>query len=99
MKVRFTAEADTDLRNIGDYIAADTPERAITFVAELREHSRQIGAMPHAFPAIGERGGFTYRRHRHGRYLICYRVRDGEVEVVRVLHGARDYERLILGDD
>jgi toxin ParE1/3/4 len=99
MKVRFTPEVDSDLRNIGDYIAADSPTRALSFVAELREQSGQIGAMPHGFPAIGERGGFTYRRHRHGSYLICYRVREGEVEVVRVLHGARDYERLLFGSD
>jgi plasmid stabilization system protein ParE len=34
------------------------------------------------------------RRRVHGNYLIFYRVREELVEVVHVLHGARDYETL-----
>jgi plasmid stabilization system protein ParE len=34
------------------------------------------------------------RRRPFGNYLIFYRV--GAIEVVHVLHGARDYERLLF---
>lgn len=31
-------------------------------------------------------------------YLIFYRVTDSEVRVLHVLHGARDYERILAED-
>jgi plasmid stabilization system protein ParE len=36
------------------------------------------------------------RRHPFGNYLIFYRVGTNAIEVVHVLHGARDYERLLF---
>jgi len=53
---------------------------------------------------IGERpGSFQKRddlhpglRHaRHGRYLIFFIERDGEVQIVRVLQGGRDLSKLL----
>ena len=37
------------------------------------------------------------RAARHGRYLIFFVEAEGEVRIVRVIHGARDLPRL-LGD-
>jgi plasmid stabilization system protein ParE len=39
------------------------------------------------------------RRVAHGNYLIFFRIVDARVEVVHVLHGARDYEHLLFPDD
>ena len=36
MGVLFTPLADTDLEEIGDYIAQDNPARALTFIQEPR---------------------------------------------------------------
>jgi toxin ParE1/3/4 len=36
------------------------------------------------------------RRRPFGNYLIFYRVGANAIEVVHVLHGARDYERLLF---
>ncbi len=30
----------------------------------------------------------------HGRYVIVYRVRDETVQVLRIVHGARDLDAL-----
>lgn len=35
MRVLFTSLADTDLEEIGDYIAQDNPARALTFIQEI----------------------------------------------------------------
>jgi plasmid stabilization system protein ParE len=32
-------------------------------------------------------------------YLIFYRVEANEAQIPRVLHGARDYERVLFPDD
>ena len=39
------------------------------------------------------------RRRVYGNYLIFYRTMSDAVEVLHVLHGARDYENLIFPDD
>jgi plasmid stabilization system protein ParE len=36
------------------------------------------------------------RRCVHADYLIFYRVRTDFVEVIHILHGARDYEALLF---
>lgn len=74
MKVQFTTRARQDLRDIGDYIAADNPFRARSFVVELRDASLSLGERPLRFPQLE---GFVrqgYRRRVHGNYLIIYRI-------------------------
>lgn len=89
--VLFTPRAEQDLEEIGDYIAADNPERARSFVQEIRERCAKIGAAPLAYaarPDLGDR----IRACPHGRYIIFFQVRssDEPVLIARVLHSARD---------
>jgi plasmid stabilization system protein ParE len=44
-----------DLREIGDYIARDNPQRAASFVGELLARSQRIAKQPEAYPARPER--------------------------------------------
>jgi plasmid stabilization system protein ParE len=44
-----------------------------------------------------EEGGI--RRRPWGNYLIFYRVGDDSVQILHVLHGARDYEKILFPDD
>ncbi|MFD2183895.1 type II toxin-antitoxin system RelE/ParE family toxin [Rhodoplanes azumiensis] len=39
------------------------------------------------------------RRRTHGNYLIFYRIEDDEVQVLHVLHGARDYTSILFPDE
>jgi plasmid stabilization system protein ParE len=48
MRVLITAEAEADLEAIGDYIARDTPVRALSFVRELYQLCLNIADMPQA---------------------------------------------------
>ncbi len=43
MGVLFTPLADTDLEEIGDYIAQDNPARALAFIQEIRAQCLKIG--------------------------------------------------------
>ena len=55
--VRFTVQAELDLEEIGDYIAADDPSRALAFVRAIRGHCGRIAAAPCGYPAHPELGG------------------------------------------
>lgn len=84
--------ARADLIEIGDFIALDNPERAASFVAEIEAVMKAAAERPDSFPARGDLHE-GLRSARHGRYLIFFLEAEGEVRIVRVLHGARDLPR------
>jgi toxin ParE1/3/4 len=93
MAVRFTHQAELDLEEIGDTIAADNPSVALRFIREIRDHCERMAATPLAYPARPELGP-EIRCCVHQRYLILFQPganpSASEVLVVRVLHGSRD---------
>lgn len=46
MRAYFTPQAEIDLEEIADYIALDNPERAVSFIQEIRQHCQQIADGP-----------------------------------------------------
>jgi toxin ParE1/3/4 len=98
MKLVFTDEAKADLLQIGEWIAEDNPPRALTFVDELETRCARLTAMPRAYPLVSRHENSGVRRVSHGNYLIFYRVTADAVEILHVLHGARDYEPIVFSD-
>ncbi len=99
MKLVFTDEAKFDLDDIGDRIADHNPARAVTFVDELLACCAKLIATPFAYPLVprhGNSGISGIRRAVHGHYLVFYRVATDTVEIVHVLHGARDFESIVF---
>jgi toxin ParE1/3/4 len=88
----FSPRANTDLEEIGDYIARDNPARAISFLEELRSHCADILAAPASY-APREDLGTGVRMAVHRRYLILFRADTDVVRVERILHGARRLPR------
>ena len=89
MRVRLSKRSETDLEEIGDYIALDSPMNAVRFLGELREGCLKIGQMPAAYrqrPELGQ----GLRSSALKNYTLFFVIEDDEVLVVRVLHGARD---------
>jgi toxin ParE1/3/4 len=89
----FSRRAETDVEAIGDYIARDSPRRAVSFVRELRDRWCTIASSPLAAPLRPELGKGV-RMVVFGDYLIFYRHARGRVIIDRVLHGARHVQRL-----
>lgn len=82
--------AEADLEQIGDFIAQDHALRAKSFIRELRARCTSLSAHPwqgRATPTVG--AGVRVLIFRS--YLIFYRV-DNDVEIDRVIHGARDLD-------
>jgi toxin ParE1/3/4 len=92
-------EARQDLRAIRDYIARDDRKAAQRFVMRLRDVARMLARAPaigRARPEIGSR----IRSFVVNRYVLFYRPLTGAVgiELVRVLHGARDVDAVFSRD-
>jgi toxin ParE1/3/4 len=81
--------ARLDLLEIGDFIALDNLKRAATFIAEVEAKIKSIAQHPSSFPARDDIFA-GLRAARHGRYLIFFLAMADEVQIVRVLHSARD---------
>jgi toxin ParE1/3/4 len=92
--VVFSRKAEQDLEDIADYIAADNPRRAASFVRELRERCLALGTLPASarpFPGLAPDAHIL----PYGNYVILYRNLFREVSIERVVHGARDILALI----
>jgi len=46
----FSPVAMSVLREFGDHIAYDTPDRAVTFVGDIRDHCQKTEAAPETAP-------------------------------------------------
>lgn len=96
-RLRWTAEALDWLRDIHDYIAADSPRAAARVIDGIVEKAE---ALP-SFPDIGTRlrtlPEGELRMILYGHYRIVYlRSADGEVlDVIGVFHGALDIDRYL----
>ncbi len=95
MKVRISREARLDLEMIGNWIAEDNPVRAMTFVDELLDRCRSLADHPKRFPMIARRYGKEVRKLTYRNYLILYVVFNDAVEIVHIVHGARDLGAVI----
>ena len=98
MIVRITPAAEADLEVIGDWIAQDSPERALTFVEELREACLTLAEIPEGYALVPRYADAGIRRRVYGNYLIFYRILGGEIQVLHILHGAREYEAILFPD-
>lgn len=89
MNLVFSPAAESDLEEIGDYIAMDNPAQALAFVQELCEQCRVLTQLPLAFPAREELApGLRMMPYR--RYLIFYIPTGRAIRIERILHSARD---------
>ncbi|MET1110219.1 MAG: type II toxin-antitoxin system RelE/ParE family toxin [Allosphingosinicella sp.] len=95
MRVRLSPESKAYLKAIARWIHGDNSERARTFSAELRNACSSLASFPDRFPIALTLDGQAVRKRAHGDYLILYRVSRTEIEVIRIVHGARDWTALL----
>ena len=84
--------AKADLLDIWTYIAQDDIDRADTFLRLLEEHFEVLAVQPEIGRERLELGPIRSSLVR--RYLVYYRIHAEGIEIVRVLHSARDVMRL-----
>lgn len=101
--VIWRRRAEEDLAEAYRYIAADSPAAAERFVDRVASAVEMLSAHPAAGRTLELRSPWTrgmrvWLLHEFSSYLLCYRSSPQVIEVVRLLHGARRWLR-ILGED
>jgi toxin ParE1/3/4 len=94
MSYQLSPQAEADLEEIGDYIADDNPENARRFIERLTSKLEALGRHPMMGRARPELRS-DMRSFPYGAYLILYRSVGDGVEIVRVVHAARNLDDLI----
>jgi toxin ParE1/3/4 len=90
-----TPDAIADLDGIWDYIAVDSPVAADRMIDELNGRFVLLSENPEIGELQPKLADGTYRRFTCRNYVIYYRPLSEGIVLVRVLHAARDHERLL----
>lgn len=92
----FSDLAYNDLEEIVLYISKDSKDNAIKFYNKLMDNLTKLEEFPNLgllMPdkKMSEKG---YRMIIVNNYIIFYKVYEKNIQILRVLHGGRDYPQL-----
>ena len=93
----LTPAAEGDLLKIIEYLEGDNPNAVLKVVDALDQAMQRLAESPglgHVRPDLTDE---DVRFWPVFKYLVIYRPETNPLEIVRVLHGQRDVQR-ILGD-
>jgi toxin ParE1/3/4 len=90
--------AKADLSDIWQFIAEDSDDQADAFI-DLIDQKFQLLAQQSGLGRRREELAEGLRGFPVGRYVIFYLLIPGGVQIVRVLHGARDIEAAFTKPD
>ena len=95
--IRYLPIAQEDLSSIFDWIAQDSPKRALSFVDKI---DRRIGALAQSpylgrIPRHARLKEYGYRVLILDSYLVFYKFRNQTIEIHRVVHASRNLDHLI----
>ncbi len=95
MHFKLTLPAVADLCEIEDYINKNNIFAAQNLIHRLELRCKSLTRNPH----LGSKRDYLKPGLRtiteSKNYLICYRIRKDSIEVLRILHGARDVEKIL----
>ncbi len=86
----LSADADSDLEEIWDYIAADNVDAADRWIAKLFDAFDSLACTPGIGHTRQDLTGYPVLFWPVGAYLILYRGDRRPLEIVAVTQGSRD---------
>ncbi len=98
-QVRVLRPAERDYFQILDYLMEKSPKAAEKFEEKFIKTLERLKRSPFfgKIPNDEELRVEGYRMAIVGKYLVFYIVQDTVVEVRRIIHGARDYLKILRG--
>ena len=88
MRVRFTRPAQSDLRQICDYVSKDDAVTASRVIARIMERAWALGDTPYEGRETDEPNARVIVAPRL-RYFIFYTVENNEVSITHIRHTSR----------
>ena len=98
MKYRVTRSAQRDLEKIYDYIAEDSVRAAGRMIERFSASFRKLAETPGLGHLREDLTSEPFRFWAVGSYLVIYLEESEPLEIVRVIHGARDVQAILDED-
>jgi toxin ParE1/3/4 len=85
-----------DLEEIYRFVTIESRSLVIgtAFIGELEAHCEKLATLPGTLGTARPELGLDIRSILHGRYIIIFRYVGKGLEIVSVVNGSRDLERL-----
>jgi toxin ParE1/3/4 len=90
MNVEWTEKAAGHLEAIKDYISRDSPKYAQSMAERIVRKSERLADFPLLGAEVPEYGDESIREVLEYPYRIIYRPRSERIEILAVIHGARE---------
>ena len=92
LKIYILPLAETDFSEIGDYFDERSETLSQRFYGRFWDTANTLASSPE----LGSVAYFVIHGQREcvcgfSNYLLFYRVQDSTLQILRVIHGARDY--------
>jgi plasmid stabilization system protein ParE len=94
VKAVLTRAAVGDIADIARHIGRDSLLAARSFTAALERRALAVGRNPRIYPFAEGLEDLRIRRRLYREYLIFFVEHEKGVEILRIVHGARDWRAL-----
>jgi toxin ParE1/3/4 len=98
-KVEWAAAAESDLKQIIDYLAADSPGNALQIFKKIKQRASGLYSFPERgriVPELQAQGINIYRELIVAPWRIVYRIAAGTVFVLSVIDSRQNVEDILL---
>ncbi len=97
--VRWADIAQSDLKQIIDFIAVDSPNNALRILTKIRQKASDLYTLPErgrVVPELKDQGIHIYREIFVPPWRIIYRISNATVFVLSVIDSRRNVEDVLL---
>jgi toxin ParE1/3/4 len=89
MRLRWTPATADDLESIQDYLAQHLPTFAQSTILEIYQTALTLRATPYR-GRIGREEGTRELVLPRLPYIVVYRVKENDIEILHIYHGAQN---------
>ena len=98
-KIEWAAVAETDLKQVIDYIAIDNPGNALQVLEKMKHKTSDLYTLPERgriVPELQGQGINIYRELTMAPWRIIYRISDTAVYVLSIIDSRQNVEDILL---
>ncbi|MBU3946610.1 MAG: type II toxin-antitoxin system RelE/ParE family toxin [Proteobacteria bacterium] len=98
-KVFWTSVAENDLKNIIEYISADSPQNALKIFEKIRQTASNLYYLSErgrVVPELKDQGISQYRELIVQPWRLIYRTAEREIYVLSVIDSRQNVEDVLL---
>ena len=98
-QVIWTSVAENDLKEIIDYISAESPHNALNVFKKIKKKASDLYTMPERgriVPELQDQCIFQYRELVVSPWRLIYRIAERKIFVLSVIDSRRNVEDILL---